>query len=166
MLSSLIRRRGSSRSLVRATSACESMELAAKPQKGQIWIKRVMAEMGGKDAIVVDGEVDVDAAVHGVMVSAFGYQGQKCSACSRAIVDQAIYQEFVEKLQQKVATLKVGPPDDPNNYMGPVISDSAKKSIMGYIEQGKRPRAVSSSAAIRLLGRAIFLILSAIADVD
>ena len=78
-------------------------ELAAKPQKGQIWIKRVVAEMGGKDAIVVDREVDVDAAVHGVMVSAFGYQGQKCSACSRAIVDEAIYDEFVQKLRDKVS---------------------------------------------------------------
>ena len=75
-------------------------ELAAKPQKGQIWIKRVIAEMGGKDAIVVDREANVDQAVEGVAVSAFGYQGQKCSACSRAIVDAAIYDEFVEKLQK------------------------------------------------------------------
>ena len=81
-------------------------ELAAKPQKGQIWIKRVVAEMGGKDAIIVDREVDVDEAVQGVMVSAFGYQGQKCSACSRAIVDEAIYDEFVQKLRDKVVALK------------------------------------------------------------
>ena len=132
-------------------------ELAAKPQKGQIWIKRVVAEMGGKDAIVVDREVDVDAAVHGVMVSAFGYQGQKCSACSRAIVDEAIYDEFVQKLRDRSCrNLKVGPPEDPNNYMGPVISDSAKKSIMGYIEQGKR-KAVWSRAVTTLLGKAISL---------
>jgi 1-pyrroline-5-carboxylate dehydrogenase len=65
-------------------------ELAAKPRKGQLWIKRVIAEMGGKDAIVVDRETDVDKAVAGVVQSAFGYQGQKCSACSRAIVDEAI----------------------------------------------------------------------------
>src|SRR5260370_22922348 len=65
-------------------------ELAAKPQKGQVWIQRVLAEMGGKDAIVVDREADLDSAVKGALWSAFGYQGQKCSACSRAIVDQAI----------------------------------------------------------------------------
>src|SRR5580692_5314541 len=70
-------------------------ELAAKPQPGQIWIKRVVAEMGGKDAIIVDGDCDLDAAVEGVAVSAFGYQGQKCSACSRAIVHADVYDEFV-----------------------------------------------------------------------
>ena len=113
-------------------------ELAAKPRKGQIWIKRVVAEMGGKDAIVVDRETDVDQAVEGVAVSAFGYQGQKCSACSRAIVDEAIYDEFLEKLQRRVGLIKVGPSEDTANYMGPVISESAKKSIMQYIEVGKR----------------------------
>src|SRR6201999_1321224 len=82
-------------------------ELAAKPQKGQIWIKRVVAEMGGKDAIVVDAESDIDSAVTGVMYSAFGYQGQKCSACSRAIVDESIYDAFLEKLKAKVGQLKV-----------------------------------------------------------
>jgi 1-pyrroline-5-carboxylate dehydrogenase len=112
-------------------------ELAAKPQKGQIWIKRVVAEMGGKDAIVVDRGVDVDKAVDGVLVSAFGYSGQKCSACSRAIVDDAIYDEFLEKLRAKVLNLKVGPPNDPENFMGPVISASAKKSILSYIAQGQ-----------------------------
>jgi 1-pyrroline-5-carboxylate dehydrogenase len=70
-------------------------ELAAKHRKGQIWIKRVIAEMGGKDAIIVDREGDLDGAVKGVLYSAFGYQGQKCSACSRAIVDAAIYDEFL-----------------------------------------------------------------------
>ena len=78
-------------------------ELAAKPQKGQIWIKRVIAEMGGKDAIVVDREADLNSAVKGVLWSAFGYQGQKCSACSRAIVDEAVYDQFLEKLKAEVA---------------------------------------------------------------
>ena len=73
-------------------------ELAARPRPGQIWIKRVIAEMGGKDAIVVDEEADLDAAVQGVLVSAFGYQGQKCSACSRAIVSEKLYDEFLSKL--------------------------------------------------------------------
>ena len=113
-------------------------ELAAKPRKGQIWIKRVIAEMGGKDAIIVDDEADVDSAVQGVVASAFGFQGQKCSACSRAIVHQKHYEEFVEKVRAKVATLRMGPADDPSNYMGPVISHRARKTILDYIELGKR----------------------------
>jgi 1-pyrroline-5-carboxylate dehydrogenase len=113
-------------------------ELAAKPRKGQIWIKRVVAEMGGKDAIVVDREADVDQAVTGVVQSAFGYQGQKCSACSRAIVDAAIYDEFLDKLKQKVSQIKVGPTDNPNHYMGPVISGKARNSILEYIDVGKK----------------------------
>ena len=112
-------------------------ELAAKPQKGQIWIKRVVAEMGGKDAIIVDADCDLDAAVEGVAVSAFGYQGQKCSACSRAIVHEAVYDRFLEKLKARTEKITVGEPDDPANYMGPVISAGAKKSILQYIEIGK-----------------------------
>jgi 1-pyrroline-5-carboxylate dehydrogenase len=113
-------------------------ELAAKPAPGQIWIKRVVAEMGGKDAIVVDANSDIDKAVEGVLFSAFGYQGQKCSACSRAIVDAKIYDEFLDKLTAKAKAIKVGPTDDAANYMGPVISDSARKTILGYIETGRK----------------------------
>jgi 1-pyrroline-5-carboxylate dehydrogenase len=113
-------------------------ELAAKPQKGQIWIKRVIAEMGGKDAIVVDRECDLDSAVKGVLASAFGYQGQKCSACSRAIVDQAVYDEFLDKLKSSVAEVKVGPSDQSDNYMGPVINQNAQRNILSYIEAGKK----------------------------
>lgn len=112
-------------------------ELAAKHQKGQLWIKRVVAEMGGKDAIVVDRNCDLEAAVEGVAVSAFGYQGQKCSACSRAIVDAGVYDQFVEKLKTRVEKMNVGEPDDPRHYMGPVISASAKKTIVDYIATGK-----------------------------
>jgi 1-pyrroline-5-carboxylate dehydrogenase len=113
-------------------------ELAAKHQPGQVWIKRVIAEMGGKDAIIVDGDAEVDAAVNGVLVSAFGYQGQKCSACSRAIVDARVYDEFVEKLAAKAKAVKMGPADDPANYMGPVISSGARKTILQYIETGRK----------------------------
>ena len=112
-------------------------ELAAKPRPGQIWIKRVVAEMGGKDAIVVDSECDLDAAVHGVMVSAFGFQGQKCSACSRAIVDEKVYDKFIDKLKGKTETLKVGPCEDRSNYMGPVVNEKAMNKILEYIEIGK-----------------------------
>ncbi len=138
-------------------------ELAAKPQPGQIWIKRVVAEMGGKDAIIVDREADVDAAVTGVLASAFGYQGQKCSACSRAIVDAAVYDEFVDKLSRKVAELKVGAADDPGNYMGPVINDRARQSILRYIETGKREGRVVAGGTAE--GEGYFVRPTVIADV-
>ena len=112
-------------------------ELAAKHQKGQVWIKRVVAEMGGKDAIIVDADCDLEAAVEGVAVSAFGYQGQKCSACSRAVVDEKVYHEFVARLERRVRKMSVGSPEDPANYMGPVISAGAKRNIMEYIAVGK-----------------------------
>ncbi len=113
-------------------------ELAAKTVPGQIWVKRVVAEMGGKDAIVVDSDTDLDSAVEGVVASAFGYQGQKCSACSRAIVVEPVYDTFLEKLKQRVEKIQVGPADDPGNYMGPVINEKSKKSILEYIEIGKQ----------------------------
>ena len=113
-------------------------ETAAKVPKGQLWIKRTVLEMGGKDAIIVDEEADLDSAVDGVLASAFGYQGQKCSACSRAIVSEKIYKEFVDKLTEKARAIQVGPTEDPKNYMGPVINASAMKSILDYIEVGKK----------------------------
>jgi 1-pyrroline-5-carboxylate dehydrogenase len=113
-------------------------ELAAKHQPGQIWLKRVVAEMGGKDAIIVDKEANLDAAAEGVAVAAFGYQGQKCSACSRAIVDAAIYDEFLKKLVERTKKISVGPVNDPNNYMGAVINKSAQDKTLEYIEIGKK----------------------------
>jgi len=140
-------------------------ELAAKPQKGQVWIKRVVAEMGGKDAIVVDREADIDSAVKGVAVSAFGYQGQKCSACSRAIVDQAIYDQFLDKLKAEVAKFTVGPSDEQSNYMGPVINESAKKSILDYIEVGKKEGRVIAGGDVAP-GDGYFIQPTVIADID
>ncbi|MDP4114774.1 MAG: L-glutamate gamma-semialdehyde dehydrogenase [Bacteroidota bacterium] len=112
-------------------------ELAAKVQPGQIWLKRVVAEMGGKDCIIVDSETDVNNAAIGVVQSAFGYQGQKCSACSRAIVDKAIYNEFVKKVKEEVEKIQVGLAED-NFRMGPVCNAKAEKSILEYIEVGKK----------------------------
>jgi 1-pyrroline-5-carboxylate dehydrogenase len=112
-------------------------ELAAKTVPGQIWIKRVVAEMGGKDAIIVDADTDVDTAVQGVVAAAFGFQGQKCSACSRAIIDAKIYDEFVAKLKIAVDAIEVGDPKD-DVRMGPVVSPRAEKSILEYIEIGKK----------------------------
>jgi 1-pyrroline-5-carboxylate dehydrogenase len=140
-------------------------ELAAKHQPGQVWIKRVVAEMGGKDAIVVDGDADVDKAVDGVLASAFGYQGQKCSACSRAIVHAKIYDEFVDKLAAKAKNLKLGPSDDPGNYMGPVISAGAKKTILQYIETGRQEGRVVAGGEAPAEG-GYFIPPTVIADVD
>jgi 1-pyrroline-5-carboxylate dehydrogenase len=140
-------------------------ELAAKTRPGQIWIKRVIAEMGGKDAIVVDGDSDIDKAVDGVLASAFGYQGQKCSACSRAIVDTAVYDQFLEKLAAKARNIKIGRSDDPGNYMGPVISASARKTILQYIETGKQEgRMVAGGGAPPEGG--YFIMPTIIADVE
>ena len=112
--------------------------LAAEVQPGQIWLKRVVAEMGGKDAIIVDEEADVDAAALGVAQSAFGFQGQKCSACSRAIVSEKVYAPFLEKLKAEVAKITLGEPDRAGVAMGPVVNASARDKIMSYIERGKR----------------------------
>jgi 1-pyrroline-5-carboxylate dehydrogenase len=117
---------------------CGIYEKAGRVYPGQIWLKRCMVEMGGKDAAIVDSEADIDAAVEGVAVSAFGYQGQKCSACSRAIVDEKVYDEFVEKLKDRVLSIRVGDVTYPKNYMGGVINKSAFDKCMEYIEIGNK----------------------------
>ena len=140
-------------------------ELAAKTPKGQIWIKRVIAEMGGKDAIIVDKETDVDQAAQGVLFSAFGYQGQKCSACSRAIVDSAIYDQFLTTLKSKVEALTIGPSDQLENYMGPVISAKARETILNYMETGKKEgRLISGGGMASHDG--YFIQPTVIADID
>jgi 1-pyrroline-5-carboxylate dehydrogenase len=112
--------------------------LAAEISEGQKWIKRVIAEMGGKDSIIVDEDVSIEEAVKIIVTSAYGFQGQKCSACSRAIVHKNIYDEFVEKLVEEVKKIKVGPPEDFNNFMGPVSDKHAFNNILKYIEIGKK----------------------------
>jgi 1-pyrroline-5-carboxylate dehydrogenase len=113
-------------------------ELAAKTSPGQIWIKRVICEMGGKDFIIVDRDADLDAATEGVVTSAFGYQGQKCSACSRAIIHQDVYDEMVRRIRERTGQIVQGLTTDPDTYNGPVIAERAMKSIMEYIESGKK----------------------------
>ncbi len=140
-------------------------ELAARRQPGQIWIKRVIAEMGGKDAILVDADCDLDKAVEGVAASAFGYQGQKCSACSRAIVDAKVYDTFLQKLQARLSTITVGPADNPENYMGPVISDGARRMILQYIETGKQEGRLLP-VSVPAPGDGYFVPATVIADVD
>lgn len=114
----------------------EIHESAAKTQPGQRFIKRTILEMGGKDSIIVDSNCDLTLAVDGVVASAFGFNGQKCSACSRAIVDATIYDAFVDLLLEKVEAIQQGDPAE-NFYAGPVISPVAKKRVLDYIEVGK-----------------------------
>ncbi|HEU4390399.1 MAG TPA: L-glutamate gamma-semialdehyde dehydrogenase [Blastocatellia bacterium] len=112
-------------------------ELAAKTAEGQLWIKRVVAEMGGKDTIVVDETADLDAAAEGVVTSAFGYSGQKCSACSRVVVVDDVYDSVLNRVADRTSKIKVGPVKDQSNWMGPVSSKSAYQSILEYIDVGK-----------------------------
>jgi 1-pyrroline-5-carboxylate dehydrogenase len=137
---------------------------AAQPQKGQIWIKRTVLEMGGKDTIVVDADADLDSAVQGVAAAAFGFQGQKCSACSRAIVHQDIYDEFLKKLKAATEKIAIGLPED-NVRMGPVINEGAMKSILNYIEIGKREGRLVTGGE-RAPGDGYFIQPTVIADVD
>src|SRR5260370_2245692 len=140
-------------------------ERAGKTGAGQMWIKGTVLEMGGKDGIVVDEEGDVDAAVEGTVQAAFGYQGQKCSACSRAIVSEKIYDTFVQKLVECTKKITVGPSDDPNNYMGPVVSQSAMKTILDYIEVGKKEGKLLTGGK-RTAGDGYFIEPTIIADVE
>jgi 1-pyrroline-5-carboxylate dehydrogenase len=112
-------------------------ERAAKVQDGQLWIKRVVAEMGGKDAIIVADDADLEEAATGVVQSAFGFQGQKCSACSRAIIDARIYDPMIEKIAERTSKIKLGDPTDNTNTMSAVINEKAFKTINSYIEKGK-----------------------------
>jgi len=111
-------------------------ELAAKVQPGQIWLKRVVAEMGGKDSIVIDEQSDLQAAAQATVASAFGFQGQKCSAASRAIVVEKVYDKFIDLVAEKARALKVGTADNPANALGPVINKGAMQKILSYVEKG------------------------------
>ncbi|MBS3975940.1 MAG: L-glutamate gamma-semialdehyde dehydrogenase [Syntrophomonadaceae bacterium] len=139
-------------------------ELASKQQKGQKWIKRVAAEMGGKDAIIVDKDADLRDAARGVVTSAFGYTGQKCSACSRAIVDKEIYGDFLEMLVEETQRITVGPVAENKNFMGPVIDKTSYSKILEYINIGRKEgRLITGGSKIDLPG--YFIEPTIIADV-
>jgi 1-pyrroline-5-carboxylate dehydrogenase len=114
----------------------EINERASEVRPGQIWLKRIVAEMGGKDAIVVAADADLDAAAEGVVTSAFGYQGQKCSACSRAIVVEDVYDDFVGRVIERASKIEPGSVVD-GAWMGPVVSASQFRTVSEYIEVGK-----------------------------
>jgi 1-pyrroline-5-carboxylate dehydrogenase len=112
-------------------------ELAAKHQKGQRWLKRTILEMGGKDAVVVDETADLDAAAAGIVSSAFGFQGQKCSAGSRAIIVDQVYDQVLQKVIEKTRELTMGDVTQQDTIIGPVVDENAMKKISEYIEIGK-----------------------------
>jgi RHH-type proline utilization regulon transcriptional repressor/proline dehydrogenase/delta 1-pyrroline-5-carboxylate dehydrogenase len=114
------------------------VQLAAETRRGQRSVKKVIAELGGKNAIIVDETADLDEAVQGVVESAFGYQGQKCSACSRVIVVGLLYQEFYDRLREAVNSIRIGPTEDPSSGMGPLIDESAFRKTREYVEIGRQ----------------------------
>lgn len=137
------------------------VELAGKTQPGQRGVKKVVAEMGGKNAVIVDETADVDAAVKGVLESALSFQGQKCSACSRVIVVGHAFDEFCGRLKNAMESIRIGPPEDPRNFMGPLIDEAQRDKVRKYIEIGK---AEATALLIRevdgpgyFLGPAIFI---------
>lgn len=141
------------------------VEQAAVHRPGQRWIKRVIAEMGGKNATIVDDEADLDAAVEGVALAAYGFQGQKCSACSRAIVATSIHDRFVERLAARIKEIPVGPVVEPRHWMGPVISERQLKSVQKYIDLGRSEgRLVCGGKRISIDG--FFLEPTLFADVE
>ncbi|MGA7336313.1 MAG: L-glutamate gamma-semialdehyde dehydrogenase, partial [Candidatus Sulfotelmatobacter sp.] len=138
---------------------------AATQAPGQLWIKRTILEMGGKDAIIVDADADIDSAVEGVAQAAFGFQGQKCSACSRAIVDERIYDKFLEQLKTRVEKITVGDPAE-NANMGAVINEGSMKTILAYIEQGKKDgRVLTGGERATEAGEGYFIRPTVIADI-
>jgi 1-pyrroline-5-carboxylate dehydrogenase len=143
----------------------EIHERAAKTQPGQIFIKRTILEMGGKDSIIVDADCDLDAAVEGVALSAFGFNGQKCSACSRVIVDKDIYDIFCDRLQERVAKIKTGAPVE-NFYSGPVISEKSYRKVLDYLKIGKTEgRVLNGGDAIETPEGGYYVAPTVIADV-
>jgi len=112
-------------------------EVVARVPPGQIWLKRAILEMGGKDFIVVDETADLDAAASAVVASAFGFGGQKCSACSRAIVVDRVYDALLSRIVPLAEALKIGPAKSPDTFLGPLVNDGRLKEVRGYIEVGR-----------------------------
>jgi 1-pyrroline-5-carboxylate dehydrogenase len=139
-------------------------ELAAKPRKGQKWIKRTILEMGGKDAVVVDETADLDAAATSIVTSAFGFQGQKCSAGSRAIIVEQVYDQVLQKVIEKTKQLTVGDVTQLETSIGPVVDENAMKKITDYIEVGKQEGRLVTGGGHH--GPGYFIEPTVIADVD
>jgi RHH-type proline utilization regulon transcriptional repressor/proline dehydrogenase/delta 1-pyrroline-5-carboxylate dehydrogenase len=139
-------------SLIAFTGSVETglriIDRAAKVYPGQVNVKKIISEMGGKNAIIIDDDADLDEAVPHVLYSAFGFQGQKCSACSRVIVLDAVYDRFVDRLVKAAQVYQVGPSEDPKYSMGAVSDAAAQKNIREYIEVGKNEGALLYSSPV------------------
>jgi 1-pyrroline-5-carboxylate dehydrogenase len=143
----------------------EIHERAARTKPGQLWIKRTILEMGGKDSILVCADADLDAAVDGIIASAFGFSGQKCSACSRAIIEAPVYEEIISRLKARATQLTVGDPTA-NPNMGPVVNKAALQSMLAYVEAGKNEgRLVFGGNSIKTSDGGYFLAPTIFADV-
>src|SRR5947209_15728659 len=112
--------------------------LAAQVQPGQRWLKRVVAEMGGKDAIIVDDTANLEAAADGIATSAYGFQGQKCSAASRAIVLEPVYQDVFGRVARRAEALRIGPAEDPASQFSAVIDGAQFDKVLIYMEVGQK----------------------------
>jgi 1-pyrroline-5-carboxylate dehydrogenase len=141
-------------------------ELAAKVQSGQRWLKRVIIEMGGKDSIIIDDQTNLDAVAQATLVSAYGFQGEKCSAASRVIVVEKMYDKFLEILKAKVEKIKVGPSDDPKNYMGPIVNKTSEEKVLQYIRKGIQEGGCLVCGGKKAEGEGYFIQPTIIADVD
>lgn len=140
-------------------------ERAAKVNQGQIWLKRVIAEMGGKDAIVVHSDADLDWAAEAIVSSAFGFSGQKCSACSRVIVHEEVYDQLLANVVEKTRQLVIGEATLPETAIGPVIDQGAYEKILSYIEIGKQEGELVVGGG-KVLGKGYFIQPTIFSDVD
>ena len=142
-------------------------ERAAKVQPGQKWLKRVVAEMGGKDAIIVDDDADLEEAATGAVQAAYGFQGQKCSACSRLIATPKSYDKVLDLVVKKTKALKVGDVKNPDNTVGAVIDESAYKKILSYLDVAKREgKVVAGGSAAKEAGPGYFIKPTVVANVS
>jgi len=145
---------------------CHIRKLAAECLNGQKHVKKVIAEMGGKNAIIVDADADLDDAVAGIVTSAFGYAGQKCSACSRLIAVGDIHDRLLERLIHATKSITVGPPERPETFMGPVISAAAQARIRAAVAEGKQTAPLAYATDVSGLGDGFYIGPVIFTDVD
>jgi 1-pyrroline-5-carboxylate dehydrogenase len=141
-------------------------ELSAKVSEGQMWLKRYIGEMGGKDSIIVDSDADAEAAAQGIVASAFGFSGQKCSACSRAIIHKDIYDTVLNRSVELTKALQIGDAANHANFTGPVVDESAYNKILEYIEIGKGEGRLMTGGGAPMADIGYYIEPTIFADVD
>ncbi len=141
-------------------------ELSAKRSEGQLWLKRFVGELGGKDSIVVDRDADLEEAARGIVASAFGFSGQKCSACSRAIIHQDVYDTVLARAVELTKELTVGDATKTGSFTGPVVDEAAHRNILDYIEIGKTEGRLMTGGGALMPDVGYYIALTIFADVD